>query len=922
MGNLPSGTVTFLFTDIEGSTKLAQSNRGKWEYLQLRHHEILKSAIESNNGYVFQIIGDAFCASFHTAGEAIRAAAQAQIKFYNEDWGATPVKVRMGINTGTAEASNDTDHSDGYKGYTAMARVQRIMSAGHGGQILISASSQELVHDELPEGTSLRDLGEKRLKDFIYPEHIYQLMIPNLPIDFPPIKTLDSYNHNLPSQLTSFIGRKKEIAEIKKAISKHRLVTLTGSGGIGKSRLALQVGTDLLDSFPDGIWLVELAPLSDPSLISQTILATLGQVKQRGMSIFQSIQEFLEEKKVLLILDNCEHLIEQCATIADELLGHTKALKIVATSREVLGVAGELTWHVPSLSTPDIKNLPEFSQITQFEAIQLFVERVSLINSHFEVTKENTSAIAQICFRLGGIPLAIELAAARLKSLSVEQVNTRLDDRFRLLTGGVRTVLPRQQTLQATIDWSYNLLSEKEKILFRRLAIFIGGWTLESAEDVCSDDLIDTHEVLDLMSNLVNKSLIITEEVAGEVRYRRLETIRQYAYKIFIESEEINRIRDQHLNYFSKFSKQYNLGLDQSLDVNLAINIMQLEHDNLRTALQWSLVSRPDAILDLAAPLSEFWLFNNYWEEGIKWLEKCVKATIGILSASRIRIMFNLIICFVQIGEGDKADIMGSNALTEARTLADSSSLADVLVLQAWVEMERGNLNIASEIVEEVLPLARETYNNYTLSMALVIKGLIMAIKSDFEQAEVYLHKSLDISVPVRPFNIRTLAYWFLSSFALANSEIPVARNHINFALSENKGARNPSTTAHIMEALGRVQIAEGDLNAARQSIRKSTTALRKHAQAPCLAHALESFARLAMAENNPTRATQVLATAEAYLESLNMALIPAEKVLYDQTVSAARNALTNNEFISAWKQGRATDIEHALKKALETTNE
>jgi class 3 adenylate cyclase len=393
MTNLPSGTVTFLFTDIEGSTKLAQQYPDRWESLRERHHAILQSAVEAHNGYVFQIIGDAFCVAFHTASDAVRAAGKSQVDLYTENWGNVPIKVRMGIHTGQAQLQEAGD----YHGYLAMSRVQRLMSAAHGGQVLLSLAAQELVRDDVPEDVSLRDMGEKRLKDLIRSEHIYQLVISDPPADFPKIKTLDAYRHNLPAQMTSFIGREKEIIEIKHAINGHRLVTLTGSGGTGKTRLSLQVAAELLDLFKQGVWFVELAPLTDPELIPQTILSVIGIREQQGKLSIELLRDYLSDKKTLIVLDNCEHLVEASAKVTDTLLKAAPQLKILASSREALGVKGELSYPVPSLSLPDVKHLPAIEQFSQYEAVRLFIDRACLVSPHFEVDKNNAPFIAQIC---------------------------------------------------------------------------------------------------------------------------------------------------------------------------------------------------------------------------------------------------------------------------------------------------------------------------------------------------------------------------------------------------------------------------------------------------------------------------------------------------------------------------------------------
>ncbi|HZM25116.1 MAG TPA: adenylate/guanylate cyclase domain-containing protein, partial [Anaerolineales bacterium] len=487
--SLPSGTVTFLFTDIEGSTKLAQQFPNQWEALRTRHHVILHEAIESNHGYVFQIIGDAFCAAFHTAHDGLNAAISAQRKLQNEEWGENPIKVRMGIHTGEAELQATGE----YRGYLAMSRVQRLMSAGHGGQVLISLATQELIRDDLPDGISLHDLGERRLKDLIRPERIFQLIAPDLQSEFAPLKTLDAFLNNLPVQLTSFIGREKEVEQIKKRLEKNRLVTLTGSGGVGKTRLSIQVASELLSAYPNGVWSVELAPITDPSLVTRTVCTALDMTPQGNMPPLDVLTEYLKSKKILLVVDNCEHLIDACAQLCDSLLHACPDLRIITSSREALGIDGENAYRVPSLSLPGPND--NLHAIQESEAVKLFTERATTTLPDFELAQSNAPVVAQICQRLDGIALAIELAASRVKLLKVEQIAARLDDAFRLLTGGSRTALPRQQTLRALIDWSYNLLTEEEKTALQHLSVFADGWTLEAAEFVC-----DNPNILDLLT--------------------------------------------------------------------------------------------------------------------------------------------------------------------------------------------------------------------------------------------------------------------------------------------------------------------------------------------------------------------------------------------------------------------------------------
>jgi predicted ATPase/class 3 adenylate cyclase len=625
----PTGTVTFLFTDIEGSTKFAQEHRDVWESLRTRHHAILHHAMQVHHGHVFQIVGDEFCVAFHTAIEAIRAATDAQQALFAEPWEPVPIKVRMGIHSGTARIGDITDQSGDYTGYIALARASRLMSAGHGGQVLISLATEELVRDELPREISLRDMGTRRLKDLIHPEQIFQLVTPGLPTDFPPLKTLDAYRHNLPIQLTTFIGREKELTEITQAILEHRLVTLTGAGGTGKTRLSLHVAANLLDSFPDGAWFVELTSLTNPELIPQTILSSLGIGGQPGLTSLQLLTDHVHARKLLLVLDNCEHLIAEVAHLVTTLLTSGEELKILATSREALGVSGELNWYVPSLSIPDIKHLPPIEGVSQYEAVRLFIDRAMLVQPHFTVTRDNAPAIAQICYHLDGIPLAIELAAARVKVLDVEQIARRLDDRFGLLTGGTRTSLPRHQTLRAAIDWSYDLLSAPEKVLFRRLAVFVGGWTLEAAEYVCVIEK-EGLDVFGLLAHLVEKSLVIMDNSAGEARYHMFETTRQYAREKLAASGEGLIVQDRHRDWYQKLTENYRKEIFGPNEL-FWTRCVDDELENIRMVLKWSFgagESRSTGA-EIVSNFAEFLHINSYHNELLFWLEKAEKETRG-----------------------------------------------------------------------------------------------------------------------------------------------------------------------------------------------------------------------------------------------------------------------------------------------------
>ncbi len=467
--NLPTGTLTFLFTDIEGSTRLWENHPDTMRVALERHDSLLHKIIVENNGVVFKVIGDAFCAVFTLASDALKACLDAQLAIQAEAWATPiPIKVRMGLNTGAVE-QRDNDYFG-----APLNRVARLLSLGHGGQVLLSNVTQELVRDSLPEGSALREMGAHRMKDLARAEQVFQLLHPALPSEFAPLKSLDNpeYPNNLPQQTTSFIGREKELREVNELLSTTRVLTLTGFGGCGKSRLSLQIAAEVLENYKDGVWFIELAPVTDSSIVTHAIAAVLNIREEPGRPLLQTILAYLKTKSLLLVIDNCEHLIAESARVIAALVQSCQNVRALASSREALGVPGELLYRMPPLSRPNPQDRVSLEALTQFEAVRLFIDRAVFHQSAFAVTNENAPALAELCYRLDGIPLAIELAAARIRAMSVEEINNRLDNLFRLLTGGVRTALPRQQTLRALIDWSYDLLNEQERLMWQRLYLF------------------------------------------------------------------------------------------------------------------------------------------------------------------------------------------------------------------------------------------------------------------------------------------------------------------------------------------------------------------------------------------------------------------------------------------------------------------
>ncbi|MGE5140501.1 MAG: ATP-binding protein [Rudaea sp.] len=935
MATFPTGTVTFLFTDIEGSTKLAQQFRDALPVLLARHHVILREAIESHNGYVFQIIGDAFCAAFHTVPDALSAALDAQRALAREAWSPAPIKVRMGIHTGVAYVREADSVSGGYSGYATMAHVQRVMSAAHGGQVLLSNASAELAWSELSSGATLRDLGEHRLKDLVRPEHLFQLVAPELQSEFPPLKTLDAFPHNLPVQLSSFIGREREMAEVKSLLETTRLLTLTGAGGVGKTRLALQVGADLIETFSGGVWFVDLAPLADPALLPQRVASALGINEESSRPGVEVLEDFLRGKNLLLILDNCEHLVEACAQLADHLLRACSGLKILASGREPLGIAGELAWRVPSMALPEIKAPLAPAALSQYDAVRLFIDRAILAAPAFAVTNANAPAVAEICRRLDGIPLAIELAAARIRMFTPEQIVARLDDRFRLLTGGSRTALPRQQTLRALIDWSYDLLPAPERTLLQRLSAFAGGWTFEAAEQVCPDlertretipasPSIAGFDILDLLTHLVDKSLVVVEGTGDEARYRLLQMIRQYAAEKLAESGETSALRRRHLAYMLRLAQGAEPELEGGpLQIQWS-NRLEEEDDNLRAALEFALENDPLAALRLASALGNFWLIRGHWLEGRARLENSIAKAAVASQAEYAKGNMWAAAQAIQLGDLEAAKDRADRAVDHARQSGDGRMLAQSLAIRGEIALEGGEAELAASLLQEAIDRGRETQNIWATSFALGLMGVSVASEGRYDRAAELLREALALSRQREDVMVSRIVLYYLGSLSMVCGDPAAARAYMEEALEPAKALGFGIVAAHMGEMIARSLAAQGNPAAAAPYLAESLTILRETGAQVCMAHLLEAFARLALAGTegaqpgggDPVRAVRLLAAADGHLKTLNTAMMPLERALYDQTLERTRRMLDGESFERAWADGEKITVEQALDDA------
>ena len=606
--DLPSDVVTFVFSDIEGSTRLWESDADGMRRSLARHDEIGRRVIEDAGGHVFKHTGDGFGAAFASVSSGVQAAVDVARALDGEQWTGPRLSCRFGVHVGEARPREGD-----YFGPT-VTRTVRLMDAGNGGQIIVSADARRLVGESGPSDMEFVDEGEHRLKDLGQPIGLYRLVGEGA-ADDRALRTLDAAPHNLPVQLSSFIGREYQIKEVSDLVRVSRLVTLTGVGGVGKTRLALQAGAEVLSDFPDGVFLLELASLAEPGLLADSAAAALNVPPRESIPVLERVVTYLAQRRALLLMDNCEHLIEDVALFANTLLAACPDVHILATSREGLALTGEVLWQVPSLRIDD-----------DGAAVELFAERARLVSADIVINDSNREVIEAICERLDGIPLAIELATARLKMLTVEQIAQHLDDRFRLLTGGSRAAVERHRTLRAMMDWSYDLLSEQEQARLRRLAVFYGGFTLEAAQVVCSGETLPRFEVLDLLGHLVEAS-VVTFESGSRPRYRLLETVRQYSLDRLVEAGEADDARLRHATHFRDSSEDIAIGI-QLLDTELlASEAAQDDLDNFRAAMSWSLEAGEGRLaLEMATNLRHFFSDRVMWRESVRWLSSGLEA--------------------------------------------------------------------------------------------------------------------------------------------------------------------------------------------------------------------------------------------------------------------------------------------------------
>ncbi|MGI9058178.1 MAG: tetratricopeptide repeat protein [Ktedonobacteraceae bacterium] len=960
MADLPTGTVTLLFTDMEGSTRLLRQLGERYANVLADCRRLLRNVFQQYHGHEVDTQGDAFFVAFARATDAVGAAAAIQHALADYSWPADAmVRVRIGLHTG-----EPTLTADGYIGID-VHHAARIMGAGHGGQILLSPTTCQLVEQQLPRDTYLKDLGDHRLKDLQRPSHLFQLSLESLPADFPPLKTLDMHPNNLPIQPTPFIGREKEVATITRLLGRPevRLVTLTGPGGVGKTRLGLQVVAELCDHFTDGVFVVALAPVSQPTQVLSAIAQTLAIGEASDQPLFPFLQAALKEKQLLLLLDNFEQVADAAVIVAD-LLAACSNLKVLVTSREGLHVRAEHEFAVPPLSLPNLKHLPNVSTLSQYEAVALFIERALATKPDFQVTNANAPAVAAICTRVDGLPLAIELAAARVKHFPPQTLLSRLEHGLSVLSGGARDLPVRQQTLRGAIAWSYNLLLPEEQLLFRRLAVFVDGWSWQAAEELCMAAGGLAGDILEDLTSLVDKSLLRQEEQAeGEVRFWMLQTLREFGLEQLNSGGELEGSREAHAEYYLRLVEEAEPYLQGTEQVRWLARLEQ-EHENVRTALAWLLErarsdgekgkQQAEQALRLCAASFRFWTIRGYFREGQSFLEQALALRAGVAASvqakalliagdlafflddyERVEVLVGESLTLYQalgdaIGMGESLDLLGNinwaksdygaararleEAVTLYRAGGDRWKRGRCLTQLARIAAVQGEYKSARTLFEESLTLYQELGERERIGWVLyLLAQMLFTSQADLEQAHVLANQSLALLKEIGNKPIIAYELSLLGQIHLVHGEQSLARQQIeeSIALLQEIGERAGVAEAKI--ALARVLAYQSDLVAARQLYQETFALLQEIHDKEFISPCLEGLATVAAEQDELVWAAHLWGAAEALREAIGTPMPPIYQADYQQVVNTTRTRLGEEGFGKAWSQGRAMTPEQVI---------
>src|SRR6266851_2633378 len=898
MPELPAGTLTLLFTDMEGSTRLLQQLGEHYAALLEECRHVLRTAFGQWHGQEVDTQGDAFFVVFARATDAVCAAVDIQRALAAHSWPqAAIVRVRIGLHTGEPQRS-----AEGYVGLD-VHHAARIMSAGHGGQILLSQATSALVEQSLPDGVQVQDLGEHRLKDLRRPGRLFQLVVAGLPTTFPPLNTLDSHPNNLPIEPTPFIGREREVATLCRLLARAevRLLTLTGPAGVGKTRLALQVAAEVSDGYADGVFVVPLAPVTDPEQVMEAIAQVLSIPDVSGPSLLGQVQRALKSKQLLLVLDNFEQVASAALMVA-ELLATCPSLKIVVTSRVALHVRAEREFAVPPLSLPDLKRLPDLLTLSQYEAVALFIERAQAVKADFQVTNATAPAVVGICARLDGLPLAIELAAARAKYSPPQMLLARLEQGLSVLSGGARDLPARQQTLRAAIAWSYELLSQQEQLLFRRLAVFVDGWHWPAAEQVCRAAGGLAGDILEGLESLMDKSLLRQEgQDDGEPRWWMLQTLREFGLEVLASAGEAEATRQAHAEYYLRLSEQAEPRLRGSEQGRWFARLEQ-EHENLRAALTFLLAQAhrqaetqqgqepAERVLRLCAALYPFWYMHAYTLEGQAFLEQALAVRSGVKASVQAQVLSDAASMAMLVDNSERAETLGGEGLALYRDLGDHVGIATCLSLLGSVARARGQYLLAR---------------------------LLFVSQRDPEQAQLLAEQSLAHFEEQGIGWMRAFALGLLGQIHLARGEWTQARTLLeeSAVFLQETGSRFDSIEPLL--DLARAAVAQHDLVEARRRCQESLRIQVAVGSQALIPACLEVMGTLLAAQGRAREAVELWGTAEALREVLGAPMHPVERADYEKAVAAARRQLGEEACARAWAKGRITPVEQVIATVL-----
>ena len=932
---LPTAPLTFVFTDVEGSTSLWDTSPEAAAKAMELHDQLMWASIDNWDGAFVKGTGDGILAVFAAAADALAAAVEFQLAWNGQDDLDPRPEVRVALHTGPAVArSND------YYGL-APTECARVLSAIHGGQVCLTEDTERAVAEAVPTDVELRDLGQHRLRGITEPVRIYQATHPRLAGEFPPLRAVEAFRHNLPTALTSFVGRAEEIAQAEKLLQSARMLTIVGAGGSGKSRLALRVASGTVDDFVDGAWLVELAPLRNAELIARTIGSALGIPEETGRDDLTSLVARLVDQELLLLLDNCDHLVSASGDVAGEILAQCPRIRIIATSRQRLGVHGETAFNLEPMTIPELEHLDDPSLIARSDSVQLFLERARLADPNFELTPENSRYVGQICRVAEGIPLAVELAAGRLTSLAPREIAARVTEQLEMLAGG--TGPERHRTLEQALEWSFGTLSQAESDLFASLSVFRGGFRLDAAEEVCQ--ITKLADCVQGVSDLVEKSMLVRDRSSG--RYRYLEPIRLYARGKLAASVWEHDVRERHAVYYAQF-----LGhgvTDVSHDQAAWISGVAGEHDNIRAALGWSLDhSRADLALGIAGGVWPFWKHAGHVTEGRDWLDRSIALAsdptvdleaallgAGDLAATQddraaaerylgrafalveergddfaaTTVLARLASLPHRAGDLPEATRRFEEALERARRGSDLAQIASLLASLSLLEEDQGLADEAERHAAEALSLRRRTDDLHAVSDALLTVGEISINRERYEDARSAITEALEIATGSGFQDISAWATAYLGKIELAEGNNGDAVRQLESALTQFQHRGQPNGEVWAMRHLGQAALALGDLDRAASLLSEALQLSLQHV-VPDAPAVLLAISELDLATGDYEEAAYLLGAASSAQDRMALVSSPAEEARAADVRTALETQLTADRVDELARAGGASSLD------------